>query len=102
MTSLQYEIEVSKDDASVSATWDISVDLVSTEIIQDFTLTVNGTKVDTHCSGGNKACRSTAFATLADPTKDCQVTWVITTTDTVASDQGILRGLESRDTLQFP
>ncbi len=100
--SLRYSITVSKDHAQVTAKWDISVDMSDTELISNFTLTVEGKSLDTQCSGGNKACKSAAYATLAHPTDDCSVTFVITTNkpDEKNGDD-ILRGAKIYDDVSF-
>lgn len=102
MSSLQYTIHVSKDGAEVETRWDISIeDVGSLEFIDTFALTVNGAPVETTCSGGNKACSSAAFLSLDDPTKDCPVTFVITTNETVVADDGTLQGERQQDDLEF-
>jgi hypothetical protein len=65
--ALHYAIKVSKDHAQVTATWDIAVDTSDTELISSFVLTVEGKSLNTQCSGGNKACKSAAYATLSHP-----------------------------------
>jgi hypothetical protein len=100
--SLRYSIKVDKDHAQVKATWDISVDMSDTEVISSFVLTVEGKALDTQCSGGNKACKSAAFAALSNPTADCPVTFVITTNKPDARNgDDILRGSKTFDDVSF-
>jgi hypothetical protein len=99
---LHYTIKVSKDHAQVTATWDISLDTSDPEVISNFTLTVEGKALDTQCSGGNKACKSAAYATLAKPSEDCPVTFVITTNKPdVRNDSDVLRGSKTYDDVNF-
>jgi hypothetical protein len=100
--SLHYKITVSKDHAQVTANWDISVDMSDTELIANFTLTVEGKALTTQCSGGNKACKGADCATLSNPTADCTVTYVITTNKPdVRNGNDILRGEKSYDDVNF-
>ena len=100
--SLQYSITVSKDHAQVTAKWDIAVDMSDAELISNFTLTVEGTALNTQCSGGNKACNGAAYATLSDPTADSPVTFVITTNKPdVRNGSDILRGEKTYDDVNF-
>jgi hypothetical protein len=100
--SLRYSITVSKDHAQVTAKWDISVDMSDTELISNFTLMVEGKALDTQCSGGNKACKSAAYATLAHPTEDCPVSFVITTNEPgEENDDDTLRGDKLYDDVSF-
>ncbi len=100
--SLHYAIKVSKDHAQVTATWDITVDMSDTELISSFVLTVEGKALNTQCSGGNKACKSAAYATLSHPSVDCPVTFVITTNKPdVRKDSDVLRGEKIYDDVDF-
>ena len=100
--SLQYTITVSKDHAQVTAKWDITVDMSDAELISNFTLTVEGVPMNTQCSGGNKACKGAAYATLSDPTADAPVTFVITTNKPdVRNGSDILRGQKNYDDVSF-
>jgi len=62
---LHYTINVSKDHAQVTATWDITVDMSDTELISSFVLTVEGKALNTQCSGGNR--RAKALPTPPSP-----------------------------------
>jgi hypothetical protein len=100
--SLQYKIIVSKDHAQVTANWEISVDMSDTELISNFTLTVEGKNLNTQCSGGNKACKGADYAVLSDPTTDCPVTFVITTNKPdERNDSDVLRGEKTYDDVSF-
>ena len=100
--SLHYTVTVSKDHAQVTANWDISVDMSDTELISDFTLTVEGKPLNTQCSGGNKACKGADYAALSNPSADCPVTFVITTNKPdVKNDSDILRGEKTYDDVNF-
>jgi hypothetical protein len=100
--SLRYTITVSKDHAQVTANWDISVDMSDTELIANFTLTVEGKALNTQCSGGNKACKSADSATLSNPSADCPVTFVITTNKPdVRNGSDVLRGQKTYDDVNF-
>jgi hypothetical protein len=100
--SLRYKIGVSKDHAQVTANWDISVDMSDTEVIASFTLTVDGKDLNTQCSGGNKACKSAAYATISNPGVDCPVSFVITTNQSAPRNGGdILRGNKIYDDVDF-
>jgi hypothetical protein len=100
--SLHYTIKASKDHAQVTATWDITVDISDTELISSFVLTVEGKPMDTQCSGGNKACKGAAYATLANPSQDCPVTSVIMTNKPdVRNDSDVLRGSKTYDDANF-
>jgi hypothetical protein len=100
--SLHYTITVSKDHAQVTANWDIALDMSDTELISNFALNVDGKPLDTHCSGGNKACKSAAYATLSNPDTDCAVTFVITTNKPDVRDgSDVLRGEKAYDDVDF-
>jgi hypothetical protein len=100
--SLQFEIKVGKDHGQVKATWDIHTDGSDTELIANFVLNVEGKKVDTQCSGGNKACNGAAFAQLAHPTKDCPVTFAIITNGPETKEgNDVLRGDHVFDDVEF-
>jgi hypothetical protein len=100
--SLHYTIKVSKDHAQVTATWDITLDMSDTELISSFILTVEGKPLNTHCSGGNKACKGEAGTTLSNPTADCPVTSVITTNKPdVRTDRDVLSGEKTYDDVYF-
>lgn len=100
--SLRYAITVSKDHAQVSASWDISVEMSDTELISNFKLTVEGAPLNTQCSGGNKACKGADYATLSDPSKDCPVSFVITTNKPdVRNGNDDLRGQKTYDDVNF-
>jgi hypothetical protein len=100
--SLHYTVTVSKDHAQVTANWDISVDMSDTELISEFTLTVEGKPLNTQCSGGNKACKGADYAALSNPSADCPVTFVITTNKPdVKNDSDILRGEKTYDDVNF-
>jgi hypothetical protein len=101
--SLRFEIKVGKDHGQVKATWDIQADGSDTELIANFVLTVEGEKLDTQCSGGNKACKGAAFAQLVHPRKDCPVTFVIMTNAAEAKEgSDVLRGDQLFDDVEFP
>jgi hypothetical protein len=101
--SLRFEIKVGKDHGQVKATWDIQADESDTQLISNFVLTVEGKKVDTQCSGGNKACTGAAFAQLAHPGKDCPVTFVIMTNGAETQEgSDVLRGDHVFDDVEFP
>lgn len=100
--SLRYTITVGKDHAQVTATWDIELDMSDGELISNFSLTVEGKSLNTQCEGGNKTCKSAAYATLSHPAADCSVTFVITTNKPdVRNGSDILRGEESYDDIDF-
>ena len=100
--SLHYKIGVSKDQAQVTANWDITVDMSDTELIANFTLTVDGKALNTQCSGGNKACKSADYAILSNSSVDRPVTFVITTNKPdVRNGSDILRGDKTYDDVDF-
>jgi hypothetical protein len=100
--SLKYTIKVTKDHDQVTAEWDVSTDMSDTEIIASFILNVEGKPLDTQCSGGNKACKSAAYATLAKPAADCPVNFVISTNKPdVYKDNDVLRGDKTYDEANF-
>lgn len=100
--SLRYKITVRKDHAQVTAVWDVAVDMADEELISTFSLTIEGRPVDTQCSGGNKACKSAAYATLANPEADCPVTFVIATNKPDdQNDSDVLRGDRTYDDVEF-
>ena len=100
--SLHYTIAVNKDHAQVTATWNIAVDTAGTELIANFTLTVEGKNLDTQCSKGNKACNGASYAILAKPADDCPVSFVITTNGPeVENDSDVLRGDRTYDDVSF-
>lgn len=100
--SLHYTITVSKDHAQVTANWDINVDMSDTELIANFTLTVEGKALNTQCSGGNKACKGADYTTLSNPEADCPVTFVITTNKPdVRNGNDVLRGQKTYDDVNF-
>lgn len=93
---------VAKDHAQVTANWDINVDISDTELISNFTLTVEGKALNTQCSAGNKACKGADYATLSNPTADAPVTFVITTNKPdVRNGSDILRGEKTYDDASF-
>jgi len=93
---------VSKDHAQVTAKWNITVDMSDTELISNFTLTVDGKTLNTQCSGGNKACKSADYVTLSNPSADCPVTFVITTNKPdVRNGSDTLRGEKAYDDVDF-
>lgn len=97
--SLHYTITVGKDRAQVTANWDIDSD---TDLISNFTLTVEGKALNTQCSGGNKACKGADYAILSNPMADCAVTFVITTNKPdVRNGSDILRGEKTHDDVNF-
>ena len=86
----------------LTANWDISVDMSDTELIANFTLTVDGKALNTECSSGNKAYKSADYATLSNPSADCPVTFVITTNQPdVRNSSDILRGDKTYDDVDF-
>jgi hypothetical protein len=98
--SLEYSIQVTKDHAQVTATWDLSVDL--SEFIANFTLTVAGKALNTQCSGGNTACRGSDETTLDKPDQDCPVAFSITTNSSdEAHGDDTLRGDRTNDDVEF-
>ena len=100
--SFHYTITVSKDHAEVTANWDISVDMSDTELISNFTLTVEGKALNTQCSDGNKACKGADYTTLSNPAADCPVTFVIMTNKPdVRNGSDILRGEKTYDDADF-
>lgn len=100
--SLHYAITVRKDHAQVTAKWDITVDMSDTELISNFTLTVEGVPLNTQCSGGNKACSGAAYAALSNPTADSPVTFVVTTNKPdVRNGSNVLRGAKTHDDVTF-
>ena len=100
--ALRYSIEISKDHAQVAASWDISVDSSDTELISSFTLEVEGKPLNTQCSSGNKACKGAAYASLAKPSRDCPVSFVIATNKPdVRRGSDILRGEKTYDDVTF-
>ena len=100
--SLQYAITVDKDHAQVTAKWEMTVDMSDTELISNFTLTVEGVPMNTQCSGGNKTCSGAAYATLSNPTADSPVTFVITTNKpAVRNGSDVLRGEKTYDDVIF-
>lgn len=102
IVSLRYKITVSKDHAQVTAAWDIAVDMSDEELISSFSLTIEGKPVETQCSGGNKACKSAAYAALTNPNADCPVTFVITTNKPdERNDSDVLRGDKVYDDVEF-
>lgn len=105
LMSLHYAIKVNKDHAQVMATWDVSVDISDTELISNFSLTVEGKPLNTQCSsatGGNKRCKGADYATLSDASADCPVTFVITTNKPdVKNGDDVLRGSRTYDDVDF-
>src|SRR5262245_34591592 len=100
--SLHYAIQVRKEHAQVSATWDIAVDMSDTELIASFTLTVDGKPLNTQCSSGNKECKGADFVTLANPTQDCPVTLVIATNKPdLRTGDDVLSGEKAFDDVSF-
>ena len=100
--SLRYKITVSKDHAQVTAAWDIALDMSDEELIASFSLTIEGKPLDTQCSGGNKACKGAAYATLTNPDADCPVTFVIATNKPdEQNDSDELRGDRAYDVVEF-
>jgi hypothetical protein len=100
--SLKYTINVTKNHDQVTADWDIRTDMSDTEIIASFILNVEGKPLDTQCSGGNKACKSAAYATLSKPAADCPVNFVISTNNLdVYKDNDVLRGDKTYDDVHF-
>lgn len=100
--SLRYKITVSKDHAQVTAAWDIAVDMSDEELISSFSLTIEGKPLDTQCSGGNKACKGAAYATLPNPNADCPVTLVIATNKPDEQNHSdVLRGDRTYDDVEF-
>ncbi|HKE34776.1 MAG TPA: hypothetical protein VKB66_06225 [Candidatus Acidoferrum sp.] len=102
VVSLRYKITVNKDHAQVTAAWDIAVDMSDEQLISNFSLTIEGKPLDTQCSGGNKACKSAAYATLANPSADCPVSFVIATNNAdEQNDSDVLRGDRTYDDVEF-
>lgn len=100
--SLRYKITVTKDHEQVTAQWDIAVDMSDEELISSFSLTIEGKPLETQCSGGNKACKSAAYATLANPSADCPVSFVIATNKPdEKNDSDVLRGDKTYDDVEF-
>jgi len=100
--SLRFKIKVSKDGARATGQWDVSVDMSGTDLIADFTLTVEGKNLNTRCAGGNKECRGADFVTLSNPAEDCDVTFVITTNlPEERHGDGFLRGGHRFDDCDF-
>lgn len=99
---LRYKITVSKDHAQVTAAWDIAVDMSDEELISSFSLTIESKPLETECSGGNKACKGAAYATLINPNADCPVTFVIATNKPdEQKDSDVLRGDRAYDDIEF-
>ncbi len=100
--ALRYKIKVSKDGARAVGQWDITVDMSDADLIADFTLTVEGKNLNTHCAGGNKQCRAADSVTLSNPDEDCVVTFVITTNrPEERHGDGVLRGGHRFDDCDF-
>lgn len=100
--SLHYTIKVNKDHAQVMAEWDITLDMSDEELISNFALNVEGKPLDTHCSSGNKACKSAAATTLSNPDEDCPVSFVIATNKPDVRDgNDVLRGEKICDDVDF-
>jgi hypothetical protein len=98
--SLVYTIQVAKDHAQVTATWNISVG--NPELIAGFTLNVEGKPLETTCSSGNSQCNGAAQATLSKPDQDCPVSFVImTNTPEEKHGDDVLRGNRTFDDVEF-
>lgn len=98
--SLVYTIQVAKDHAQVTATWNITVD--NPELIASFTLNVEGKSLDTNCSSGNSQCHGAAETTLLKPDQDCPVSFVIMTNSPEEKHgDDVLRGNRTFDDVEF-
>ena len=97
----KYSIRVAKDGANVTARYNLSVDMSSIELLASFQLNVDGTNLIGDFIA-QKAFTGTQFHILADPAKDAEVTFAITTNlpwDTDGEDT--LRGEKQFDDVSF-
>ena len=99
--SVKYSIHVEKDGGNVTARYDISVPIDTTELLASFELNVEGKNlIDTFLP--QKAFRGTKFQVLADSSKDVPVTFGITTNGTWTKDgEEMLRGVKRFDDVSF-
>ena len=99
--SVKYSVRVEKDGSSVTARYDISVPIETTELLASFELNVDGKNlIDTFLP--QKAFRGTKFHVLTDSSKDVPVTFGITTNGTWTADgEETLRGVKRFDDVSF-
>jgi hypothetical protein len=97
----KYWIQVEKDGANVTARYDLSVEASSTELLASFVLNVEGKNlIGTFLP--QVAFTGTQFCVLADPTKDTEVTFAITTNLPWNVDgEDTLRGEKQYDDVAF-
>jgi hypothetical protein len=99
--SVKYSIHIEKDGSNVTARYDISVPIDTTELLASFELSVEGKNlIDKFLP--QKAFTGTKFCLLADSAKDVPVTFGITTNGTWTADgEEILRGAKRFDDVSF-
>jgi hypothetical protein len=99
--SVKYSIRVEKDGSNVTARYDISVPMDTTELLASFELNVEGKNlIDTFLP--QKAFNGTKFHLLADSSKDVPVTFGIATNNTWTADgEDLLRGDRRYDDVSF-
>ena len=97
----KYTIHVEKDGANVKATYNLTVDMGSGELLASFDLNVAGKNlIDTFLP--QKVFNGTKFTVLADPSKDAIVSFDVTTNESwTAADSDTLRGDRRADDVDF-
>lgn len=100
--SLHYSITIAKDHATVTANWEITLDVADDELISSFVLAVEGKPLNTQCSSGNKACNGADIVSLANPSADCPVSFAIITNKADQREgSDTLRGEKTYDDAAF-
>ncbi len=100
--SINYRIRFEKDHVSVKATYDLSVPVGGPALIADFQISIDGTDLISGFIPGQTAFNGARFHTLADPNKDAQVSFSISSNQSWnACDNDVLRGDKVYDDAEF-
>jgi hypothetical protein len=101
MSDAKYSIQVEKDGANVTARFDLTIPIETTELFASFELNVEGTNLIGEFLP-QKAFTGTKFYTLKNPSVDTTVTFAITTSEPWSADgSDTLSGEKKYDDVSF-
>ncbi len=99
--SVNYSIRVEKDEANVTARYDLRIPMDTTELLASFALNVEGKNL-IDAFQPQKAFTGTKFHVLTNPSADAPVTFAITTNEMWTADgSDTLRGQKKYDDVSF-